>query len=58
MTAGQRNCYIAIGECLERYPLEDLMYALRKQLRKRDPKTDKVLRKLLEKSQDPKDGGE
>ena len=29
MTAGQRNCYIAIGECLERYRLDDVLYALR-----------------------------
>lgn len=29
MTAGQRNCYIAIAECLDRYSLDDVLVALR-----------------------------
>ena len=28
MTAGQRNCYEAIGECLDRYSLDDVVEAL------------------------------
>lgn len=28
MTAGQRNCYLAIEECLNRYSFDDLLFAL------------------------------
>lgn len=36
MTAGQRNCYMAIGECLERYSIDDVVYAIREHGRERN----------------------
>lgn len=35
MTAGERNCYIAIGELLDCYKIEDVQFALREQCRER-----------------------
>lgn len=29
MTAGQRNCFTAIEECLNRYSFDDVVFALR-----------------------------
>lgn len=39
MTAGERNCYIAIGELLDMYKIEDVQFALREQCRERGIKT-------------------
>lgn len=33
MTAGQRNCFLAIQECLDRYGLDDVVFALREHQR-------------------------
>lgn len=32
MTAGQRNCYIAICECVTKYSLDDVLFAVRTQV--------------------------
>jgi hypothetical protein len=32
MTAGQRNCFIEIEECLKRYTLDDVLFAVQEHI--------------------------